>query len=240
MSLILDALRKMEQERRSKRGNGQDLRPEVLRYRLAAQPTQKSRYPLAIVTGVVLLCLGLGAGFMLQGRSAEQAADETPSATSVAQPQMVPQVPAPVPPTAAAPAPAAAPQPLPAPEVAAVPAAPTQNPAAESAPAALPAAPARKTSRAALPPSAPEAAPQPRAPQEEKASAAAGAPDIVISGIAFQDERRMRRAVLNGSLVGEGAEVAGARVVEIKETKVKLSRGGHVFEIPFSSGLQSR
>lgn len=236
MSLILDALRKMEQERRSKRGNGQDLRPEVLRYRLAAQPRQKSRYPLAIAAGVVLLCAGLGAGFMLKGRSAEQAVGEPPSATSMAQPQMEPQVPSPVPPAAVAPAPApvAAPQPLTAPSVAAVPTAPIQNPAA------LPAEPARNTSRVALPPSAPEAAPQPRAPREEKATAAAGAPDIVISGIAFQDERRMRRAVLNGSLVGEGAEVAGARVVEIKETKVRLSRGGHIFEIPFSSGLQSR
>ena len=76
-----------------------------------------------------------------------------------------------------------------------------------------------------------------RAAREEVVS---GGQDITISGIAYQDERRLRRAVLNGALVGEGAEIGGARVVEIKETKVRLSRGGQVFEVPFSSGLQSR
>ena len=65
-------------------------------------------------------------------------------------------------------------------------------------------------------------------------------PDITISGIAYQDERKLRRAVLNGSLVGEGAEVAGARVVEIRENKVRMSRGGQHFDVVFSSGVQSR
>lgn len=88
-------------------------------------------------------------------------------------------------------------------------------------------------------PMQPDAVPQ-RAAREEAVSASAGGQDITISGIAYQDERRLRRAVLNGALVGEGAEVAGARVVEIKETKVRLSRGGQVFEVHFSSGLQSR
>jgi general secretion pathway protein B len=64
-------------------------------------------------------------------------------------------------------------------------------------------------------------------------------PEISITGIAWQDERSLRRAVLNGVLVGEGAEVAGARVVEIRESKVRLSRGGQLFEVVMSSG-QSR
>ncbi|TGU70915.1 hypothetical protein E4633_18185 [Geomonas terrae] len=234
MSLILDALRKMEQERRSKRGNSQDLRPEVLRYRLAAQPKEKSRYPLAIVAGLVLLCAGLGAGFMLKGRGAAQVADESPAGVPAAQPAVaVPVAAAP-----AAPAAVAAPQPVPAPSAMAP--ALAQPVVGAATPVPSLAEPIRKTSRTAAPAAAQEAVAQPRVPRGENATAAAGGQDIVISGIAYQDERRMRRAVLNGSLVGEGAEVAGARVVEIKETKVRLSKGGHVFEIPFSSGMQSR
>ena len=64
--------------------------------------------------------------------------------------------------------------------------------------------------------------------------------DISISGIAYQDERRLRRAVVNGVLVGEGADIAGARVVEIKESKVKLFRDGQMFDVHFTSGLSSR
>ncbi|WP_224981381.1 general secretion pathway protein GspB [Geomonas agri] len=236
MSLILDALRKMEQERRSRRGTGQDLRPEVLRYRLAAQPKEPRRYPVAVIAGVVLLLAGVGAGFLLKGQA----------------PQPVAQAPASLAPVAAVPvAPPAPPTPV-APPVAAVLATPTVSAPVPAAPPAVapvvaaqaPAAvapvvqPSRKASRAAVPQSVPSDAPHVAA--QEPAAVAGSAQDITISGIAYQDERRMRRAVLNGILVGEGAEVGGARVLEIKETKVKLSRGGRVFEVPFSSGLQSR
>jgi len=72
----------------------------------------------------------------------------------------------------------------------------------------------------------------------EEAGAPQGAPaDISITGIAWQDERSLRRAVINGTLVGEGAEVAGARVLEIREDRVRLSRGGQVFEAAFSAGF---
>ena len=223
MSLILDALRKMEQERRSRRGSGQDLRPEVLRYRLAAQPKQPSRYPLFIVAAL-LLSVGIGAGFWLNGNGDEPERQATQDAGS---PGAAPLVTSP-----------AAPAPVPTEAPAALPPA-----AAPAAPAALPEAPAsrplaveparQKTPRTAT-------APQPATPMEEPGASHGGASDIVISGIAYQDERHMRRAVLNGVLVGEGAEIAGARVVEIKETKVKLSRGGQIFEVPFSSGMQSR
>ncbi|WP_224963437.1 general secretion pathway protein GspB [Geomonas subterranea] len=227
MSLILDALRKMEQERRSRRGSAQDLRPEVLRYRLAAQPKEPRRFPVAVIAGVVLLLAGVGAGFLLKGHAPQPAAEAT-----LAPPTPVAAAPSAAPAATVAP-PIAADVPVPAPAVAPA--------VADKAPAAVPplvVPPARKSSRAAAAQFAPPAPPQSAA---QEPAAAAGAPqDITISGIAYQDERRMRRAVLNGILVGEGAEVGGARVLEIKETKVKLSRGGRVFEVPFSSGLQSR
>ncbi|QWV92307.1 general secretion pathway protein GspB [Geomonas oryzisoli] len=235
MSLILDALRKMEQERRSRRGTGQDLRPEVLRYRLAAQPREPRRYPVAVIAGVVLLMAGVGAGFLLKGHAPQPAAEVPVAAAPATQVPTAPTT-AVAPPAAAVaePAPTPVPTPVPAAAPMAAPVVAAQAPVA----VAPPVAPAsRKASRAVA---AQSASPEAQNAPQEPAAVAAGTQDITISGIAYQDERRLRRAVLNGILVGEGAEVGGARVLEIKETKVKLSRGGRVFEVPFSSGQQSR
>ncbi|WP_026842508.1 general secretion pathway protein GspB [Citrifermentans bremense] len=222
MSLILDALRKMEQERRSRRGAANDLRPEVLRYHQANQPKEPARYPVLLV-GAALLCLGIGAGVLLKGNR-----NETPKEEPVAAP--LPAAPLPAAPAVAPAAPIAVPAPQPAAAVTAgVPSVQGEGAASQAR---------SKSSRASSYRSA--AAEGEGGSPRETAAVQSGAPDIVISGIAYQDERRMRRAVLNGVLVGEGAEIAGARVVEIKETKVRLSRGGQTFELPFSSGLQSR
>jgi general secretion pathway protein B len=215
MSLILDALRKMEQDRKNRSGAALDIRPEVLRYRVAAQP-QRSRPYLPVALGIVLLlACGIGAGFFLKGKGAATAPQEIAPVTQVA----------PVVPAVAAPAVEVPPaQPLPAP----VPVEPvTQNPTRQPV--------------AAQVSSRPEPAiAQPKAQHREAAAPSQAAGDITISGIAWQDERTLRRAVLNGALVGEGAEVAGARVVEIREDKVKLSRGGQVFEVLLSSSFSSR
>lgn len=229
MSLILDALRKMEQERRSRRGAAQDLRPEVLRYRLAAQPKQSSRYPL-LVAGILLVGVGIGAGVLLKGNGPGAVTQGRQETVEVA------QAPAPLP----APVAPVAMQPTPAP--AASSAAPAE-PVAAPVPAVQPVRPepARERTAPAVQPrpvvaAVPQAVPQ----QYDSGAGQAEGADITISGIAFQDERRLRRAVVNGVLVGEGAEIAGARITEIKETKVRFSRGGHVFDVPFSSGLHAR
>jgi general secretion pathway protein B len=81
----------------------------------------------------------------------------------------------------------------------------------------------------------------PLAPPKEEpltpVSNVAATSGITISGIAYQDDRSMRRAVINGALVGEGAEVAGAKVVEIRENRVRFSRAGENFEILQSSAF---
>lgn len=59
---------------------------------------------------------------------------------------------------------------------------------------------------------------------------------ITVSGIAWQDERSLRRAVINGLLVGEGAEIHGARIVEIKENRVRFNRDNDIFEVVHASG----
>lgn len=232
MSLILDALRKMEQERKSRRGAAQDLRPEVLRYRTAALPKQPPNYPL-FIAGALLLCAGVGAGFLIKGSGAKSVEAQAPAAAPSA-PAALP-APPPAPPAAAA-APVAVPVPM---EQTAAPIKP-----AEPSPAPFEVSKTKRQRVAASGPAAtipaePAPVPQARPLLENPVQVHAGN-DIVISGIAYQDERRLRRAVLNGQLVGEGAEIAGARVVEIRETKVRFSRGGRLFDVPFSSGLQSR
>lgn len=56
--------------------------------------------------------------------------------------------------------------------------------------------------------------------------------DIKVSGIAWQDERSARRAVINGFLLKEGSSVAGARVMEIQQDRVRFSLAGRNFEVP--------
>ena len=59
--------------------------------------------------------------------------------------------------------------------------------------------------------------------------------DIKLSGIAWQDERRARRAVINGFLMQEGGIVSGARITDIFQNRVRFSLSGKVFEIPLIS-----
>jgi type II secretory pathway component PulC len=62
--------------------------------------------------------------------------------------------------------------------------------------------------------------------------------DIKVSGIAWQDERSARRAVVNGFLMREGAIVSGAKITEILQDRVRFSLSGTSFEVTFiSAGL---
>ncbi|HJV65811.1 MAG TPA: hypothetical protein VJ550_08760 [Geomonas sp.] len=288
MSLILDALRKMEQDRKNRRGAGGDLRPEVLRYR--GEVTSHSAKPyLMAAAGAVLLIVGVGAGFLIRGQGGGQslqsgrdlsAAPQTAADQSSAPPATVAAAPvAPgYPGTAESPAaqlPAASAPPAAVAQTAALPAAgpaagaQAQAVAVPRVPEAVAPHPASGQSRAerpaasaSLPGEAPAAGAQTVKAKKGRSKAAAsaqglpnsekqarrmrqeaqqpvptGAADIALSGIAWQDERNLRRAVLNGSLVGEGAMVSGARVVEIQETRVRMSRNGRLFDLALSSAL---
>lgn len=253
MSLILDALRKMEEDRKSRRSAAQDIRPEVLRYRAAIRPQQGKSY-LAAAIGLVLLAAGIGAGLFLKGNGGGSSSASAPAPPIV---QVAPQAPPAsvsqataasqaVPPLQAAAAPAAAPAmpsqtaapaPVPLLPPASAIAAPASRPVADTVPTrGADARRSRKSAAAAA--VAPERVEtmQPQQQHREAAEELVTLPEIAVSGIAWQDERSLRRAVLNGSLVGEGAEVAGARVVEIRENRVRMSKGGQIFEIVLSSG----
>jgi len=64
--------------------------------------------------------------------------------------------------------------------------------------------------------------------------------DIKLSGIAWQEERSARRAVVNGFLMREGGVVLGARITDIYQDRVRFSQSGKTFEIPLvSSGVSA-
>lgn len=76
-----------------------------------------------------------------------------------------------------------------------------------------------------------------RMKEQRGTSAPAIAPpaDIKLSGIAWQEDRRARRAVINGFLMQEGGVVLGARITEILQDRVRFSQSGGVFEISLTA-----
>jgi general secretion pathway protein B len=61
--------------------------------------------------------------------------------------------------------------------------------------------------------------------------------DIKLSGIAWQDDRHLRRAVINGYLLKEGAIVSGARITDILIDRVRFSSNSGLFEVKLDAVL---
>jgi general secretion pathway protein B len=194
MSLILDALRKIELERKAKLQSSQEVRSEVLNYRRLTPPVEKSR--IVPITVLLLVSTAVACFFYFKKQ-------ESPKNDSLPHKESLIQQPIPV-----------IPQHMPQ----------LQQPAS--------ALPAQKS------PQAEEERPaQPVKPSTGAVIVKQGNGDgITVSGIAWQDERSLRRAVINGFLVGEGAEIQGAKIIEIKESRVRFSRGSEVFEVVHTSG----
>jgi len=210
MSLILDALKKLEQEKVARRARQADLRPAITGgARHSATP--RWRLPL-LVAGAVILAVAVTIAVMgvVSRRQTPESAVSAPAAPRAdASPPVVIPPPAPVvapstPPPAPLPLvalpPAPVPQPVPKAEKAGV------RPFAEPEPATQTAAPA----------------------------------DLKVTGIAWQDERKARRAVVNGSLAGEGAVISGARIIEIRQEQVRFSRDGATFIVPITSSFSGK
>jgi general secretion pathway protein B len=203
MSLILDALRKMELERKAKRLDSLQVRSEVLSYRGNPQTPVTPR--LLPVIAALLVFSAAAAGLIYFTGSATRPAETAKTAAPIA---TASRIQLPEPPTTSL-SPVQQPTPLPTPAARPVKPVPLARVANESASTAE---------------------------TGEKTSSPADS-NIAVSGIAWQDERSLRRAVVNGSLVGEGAEVIGAKVIEIRQNLVRFSRDGRSFDVIYTSGL---
>ncbi|HXC93443.1 MAG TPA: hypothetical protein VN652_05500 [Geobacteraceae bacterium] len=195
MSLILDALRKMEQERKARRQSSHELRSEVLNYQGAAAASERPGI-FRVAAALLLVSAAIG-GIIYFSRPEPRKTAPVTAAEPLRQEQP--------------------------PVIHAQPAQPQPQPQ-----------PAQPLPEKSLPPenrAVKEA--QESAVRTSKSSQKSGE-EITVSGIAWQDERYLRRAVINGALVGEGAEILGAKVIEIRENRVRFSRSGEIFEVVHS------
>jgi general secretion pathway protein B len=237
MSYILDALKKLEHEKsRKNRASGMStISGALFESERPTKPTAAGwKIALAVVTAV-LLTFGV-TWYVFKPASIH----EKPAApVATIQPPSAPvRNDIQTPPTA----PPAVPDPAPQPPAVAVPA----------APAVVKAAPPRMVQKAPPSPTAvldgtaaddaaarltmQELRKRTRDRQGLTADQMMAAPaDIKLSGIAWQEERRARRAVVNGFLMQEGGVVSGARITDIFQDRVRFSMSGKVFEIPLVS-----
>lgn len=194
MSLILDALRKIELERKARRQGSQQVRAEVLNYHGAAAVSEK---PSVMMIVAVLAFISAAAVCVFYFTKTESPGSDS---AKTAEP-------------------------------------PKQEQQTVIRPVSLQPPPAAPPIQKNIPAEA-KSSPETARPETRKAvvTKLSGDEGITVSGIAWQDERYLRRAVINGSLVGEGAEILGAKVVEIRDNRIRFSRDGEFFEVLHSSG----
>lgn len=256
MSYILDALKKTEQEKaRKARGNGLSGISGAL---FDVPPARNSAFPgWRVVVAVVVLAVV--ATFALTWIALRPS---RPAAKAVPKPAAPVSAPAPAPAVreeAAAPPPIAAPAPVvppPAAPKAAVPAhqsapQPPRVKAVTAPPVPVAANVTQPSPSASQPPTKVEGA-RPaddaaaRLTLQELGKRQLGRrltpeqsipppADIALSGIAWQEERRARRAVVNGFLMQEGGIVSGARIVEIFQDRVRFGMSGKYFDLSLVS-----
>ncbi len=233
MSHILDALQKVQDEKAAKLKQSAITAGVLLDAPTVRKPA-KNRFLL--VGGVIILLL---AGTLLAGLFFKPSPASRINTVAAVPPsaQTVPTQP-PGPPVQA-PQPATPPQQLP---VAAPPV-----PAPLAAPAPVPAVPqtiaqqqnhddneektsSRRKSQRSVP-----TAPLQTVADTAAATVLYAAPEgVKLTGIAWQDSRKMRRAVVNDILSGEGTIVAGAKIIEIKPTVVRFEKNGTLYEVSLS------
>ncbi|HEY6871459.1 MAG TPA: general secretion pathway protein GspB [Geobacteraceae bacterium] len=84
-------------------------------------------------------------------------------------------------------------------------------------------------------PSRPETTPAQAAPPPETAASTAP-PELNVTGIAWQKDSASRLAVVNGASIAEGASISGARVKEILPDRIIFSFNNKEFEVYLGKG----
>ena len=219
MSSILEALKKLEEDKAARRGGIGNIAGRV-----TSTPRRSRMLPAwvwpsamaAVALCAVLVTFTLMGGFTKPSSSPPRPAQ--PAAGAVAVPQL-----------AATPDSAAPPQPT-FPQ--------TETGAEQQSRSPAPAAPAQKP---ALRPSPNNPAPAPvqqdshvqgiQAPAPVKPAVEIPMPVFNVTGIAWQMDEASRLAIVNGTSVSEGSKVEGALVEEIFPDRVRLSFQGKILDI---------
>lgn len=226
MSYILDALRKIEHEKSKKsRPDGRVSISGDLFQERSRPPARSVIWKIVLLIVAASLVTGTATWFVLKWSGKKNAVTVR---------------------TAAPPPPAPVNKPVASPAVP-LPAQPQPQPAPAVAPSATPAASTNTESDEGEEDSAREArrskkqvkAPSPFTYPKQTVQTVPPPADIKLSGIAWQDERAARRAVINGFLLKEGAVVSGTKITDIKADRVRFSSPAGQFEIKLDAVLPS-
>ena len=212
MSLILNALKKLDRDRAAGSAGKRDITAEILK--ADDHPRRSGLFPLAITLGVTASVAAL-VTFIVIGGSGPRTGD-APAKAPAARLQDAKSVTAPLPSV-----PTAVPDKPSPPQVASSATPPHATSAVKQTPGKTnevgePAARGRASGREE---NATKASPR---PMESKASR----PAVKISAIIWQEEPSERKAMINGRVARQGDLVDGMKVLEIQPSHVKISFEG--------------
>jgi general secretion pathway protein B len=212
MSVILDALKKLEQEKVSSRTGPVDIIPEIVKTRY--QRTQSKTWLLvAVMFGVVAATVAVTTFVMEDFSSDNHKPVSVVSGHDASLPEAIPA------PLAKEPG-------------IEINSGDKNNQGAGKVPRHFVTPPVRTPVQSVIPSPPPPRYNAATIDKTDEATQVTGFPfpTLKVAGIAWQDDRADRRAVVNGVLVGEGAVVEGARIVRIFQDRVRFSLAGETFE----------
>jgi len=230
MSYILDALKKVEHEktRKANAGGMSSISGDLFQERIR-RPSRGGARKIIVVIVLVSLTTFAATWFLLKDdKKKGEVASPLRVTTAVTAPPLMPSTPA----SAPVPAPSP-PQQIPAPrspEATVSPPAVIPQPGAAVSDGLERAAGTGKKSaniRSALP-----------LPLKTAVRTIPAPADIMLSGIAWQEERAARRVVINGFLLREGATVSGAKILEIHQDRVRLGSLAGIFDLRMDAATQ--
>jgi len=214
MSSILEALKKLEDEKAGRRSGAASIAAKVVKP--GRRPGQRPKWIMpagmaVVATAAALFTYILMGGFSTQMNPVQPAPPAPPR--QLQQAAVPAEVPAVVP----------APLPVLPPAIKRKPSRPSypSSPVAQQAPVIVAPPPQ---------PVEPRITEKPAAPSQPEVLP--GPPALKVSGIGWQKDNADRLAIVNGRAVSEGAVVEGARVVEIFPDRVSFSFKDGTFEIP--------
>jgi len=253
MSYILDALKKIEHEKNRKAQQNGKINISGDLFQERQQPAARAGiWKIMLLILVASLVTGAGTWYLLRKENKKGSAALRPAlpppVVSVPTPVTPPPVPVqppvqpPIQPTVQPPV---QPQPVPVAAPTVVP----QNsvPAAANSGNMVPVDSLRREKRRIKKEPVVRQTPVPQkqpvirqtvAPQQQPVQSVQTIPapaDIKVSGIAWQDERSARRAVVNGFLLKEGAAISGAHITDIQADRVRFLSPNGMFEIRLDS-----
>ena len=215
MSLILDALKKLDRDKSSRRDGTTNIAVEILRADPPSRTKRMLRYFAAVlITAAATACITYAviAGFGILSKSSVPAAVSSPPAQQSG--------------TA-----------LPPREI-------VSNSTDEVSRAAAKIQDSAENKKSTIPPPGkkagrdiftkePDVVPKTikKSAEASQRVSAAPPPSLKLSGIIWQEEPGERRAMINGRVVTEGSMIEGVKVVEIHPTRVRFSHNGKPFEI---------